>query len=134
MLLILLLFVVRSLSLYRCCFLFLDCIQVSISQRIWVLLVLYKHQNKVTILSLWENESENRMHYLYIFYLWIYMIPDTEYKSTAHITSSMSQFILSTFVPTQWKQKNKYHTVWTIPKLNIKIVERGKIDTTNTQI
>ena len=33
------------------------------------------------------------------------------------------------------KMKNKkYHTVETIPKLNIKIVERGKIDTPNTQI
>jgi len=31
------------------------------------------------------------------------------------------------------KQK-KYHTVCTIPKSNIKIVERGKIDTHNTQI
>jgi hypothetical protein len=33
------------------------------------------------------------------------------------------------------KMKNKkYHTVETIPKLNIKIVERGKIDTPSTQI
>ena len=33
------------------------------------------------------------------------------------------------------KVKNKkYHTVRTIPKSNIKIVERSKIDTTNTQI
>jgi hypothetical protein len=32
------------------------------------------------------------------------------------------------------KMKNKkYHTVETIPKLNIKIVERGKIDTPNIQ-
>jgi len=31
--------------------------------------------------------------------------------------------------------KNKeYHTVDTVPKLNIKIVERGTIDTSNTQI
>ena len=28
----------------------------------------------------------------------------------------------------------KYHTLGTIPKSNIKIVERGKIDTSNTQI
>jgi hypothetical protein len=28
----------------------------------------------------------------------------------------------------------KYHTVGTIPKSNIKIVERGKIDISNTQI
>jgi hypothetical protein len=58
---------------------------------------------------------------------------DTEYKSSAHITSYMSKFILSTFLPTKWK-KTKYYTVGTIPKSNIKIVERGKIDTTNTQI
>ena len=32
------------------------------------------------------------------------------------------------------KNKTKYHTVGTIPKSNIKIVERGKIDTFNTQI
>jgi hypothetical protein len=33
------------------------------------------------------------------------------------------------------KVKNiKYHTFGTIPKSNIKIVERGKIDTPNTQI
>ena len=33
------------------------------------------------------------------------------------------------------KMKNeKYHTVGTIPKSNIKILERGKIDTPNTQI
>ena len=33
------------------------------------------------------------------------------------------------------KMKNKeYHTVETIPKLNIKIVERGKIDTPSIQI
>jgi len=33
------------------------------------------------------------------------------------------------------KMKNKkYHTVGTIPKSNIKFVERGKIDTPNTQI
>ena len=33
------------------------------------------------------------------------------------------------------KMKNKnYHTVGIIPKLNIKIVERGKIDTSNTSI
>jgi hypothetical protein len=33
------------------------------------------------------------------------------------------------------KMKNiKYHTVGTIPKANIKIVERGKINTPNTQI
>jgi hypothetical protein len=31
--------------------------------------------------------------------------------------------------------KNKeYHTVETVPKSNIKIVERGRTDTTNTQI
>ena len=130
----LLLFVVRPLSLYRCCFLFLDWIYVWISQRIWVLLVLYKYQNKVAILSLWENESENRMYCLYIFHLWTYMIPETEYKSTAHITSYMSKFILSTFLPIKWKKQNKYHIVGTIPKLNIKIVERGNIDTTNTQM
>jgi len=28
--------------------------------------------------------------------------------------------------------KQKYHTVGSIPKSNIKMVERGKIDTTNT--
>ena len=32
------------------------------------------------------------------------------------------------------KVKKKYHTVRTVPKSNIKIVERGKIDTSNTQI
>jgi hypothetical protein len=33
------------------------------------------------------------------------------------------------------KMKNKkYHTVGTIPKSNIKIAERGKIDTTISQI
>jgi len=31
-------------------------------------------------------------------------------------------------------KNKKYHTVGTIPKSNIKIVERGKIDTPNTQI
>jgi hypothetical protein len=31
------------------------------------------------------------------------------------------------------KQK-KYHTVGTIPKSNIKIAEKGKIDTPNTKI
>ena len=31
-------------------------------------------------------------------------------------------------------KKKKYHTVGTISKSNIKIVERGKIYTTNTQI
>ena len=30
--------------------------------------------------------------------------------------------------------KNKYHTVGTISKFNTKIVEKGKIDTSNTQI
>ena len=30
-------------------------------------------------------------------------------------------------------KKKKYHTVRTIPKSNIKMVERGKIDTPNTQ-
>ena len=33
----------------------------------------------------------------------------------------------------KWKT-NKYHTVRTIPKSNIKIVKRSKIDITNTQI
>jgi hypothetical protein len=33
----------------------------------------------------------------------------------------------------KWKTK-KYHPLGTIPKSNIKIVERGKIYTTNTQI
>ena len=33
----------------------------------------------------------------------------------------------------QMKNK-KYHTVGTIPQSNIKIVERAKIDTSNTQI
>jgi hypothetical protein len=32
------------------------------------------------------------------------------------------------------KNQTKYHTVGTIPKSNIKIVEGGKIDTSNTQI
>ena len=32
---------------------------------------------------------------------------DTEYKSTAHITSYMSKFILSTFLPTKWKKIKK---------------------------
>ena len=60
---------------------------------------------------------------------------DIEYKSTAHITSYMSKFILSTFLPIQWrKNPTKYHTVGTIPKSNIKIVERGKIGISNTQI
>jgi hypothetical protein len=30
--------------------------------------------------------------------------------------------------------EKKYHTVGTIPKSNIKIVEKGNIDTPNTQI
>ena len=30
--------------------------------------------------------------------------------------------------------EKKYHTVVQIPKSNIKIIERGKIDTPNTQI
>ena len=33
-----------------------------------------------------------------------------------------------------WKTNKKYHTVETIPKSNIKIVERGKIDRPYTQI
>ena len=32
------------------------------------------------------------------------------------------------------KNNNKYHTVKTIPKSNIKVVERGQIYTSNTQI
>ena len=32
----------------------------------------------------------------------------------------------------QIKLKKKYHTVGTVPKSNIKIIERGKIDTPNT--
>ena len=32
------------------------------------------------------------------------------------------------------RKKEKYHTVGTIPNLNIKIAERGNIDTPNTQI
>lgn len=32
------------------------------------------------------------------------------------------------------KQNIRYHTVETIAKLNIKIIERGTIDTPNTQI
>ena len=32
------------------------------------------------------------------------------------------------------KKNRKYHTVRTVPKSTRKIVERGKIDTTNTQI
>jgi hypothetical protein len=32
------------------------------------------------------------------------------------------------------EKQEKYHTVGTISKSNIKIVERGKIDITNTQI
>ena len=32
------------------------------------------------------------------------------------------------------KKKTEYPTVGIIPKLNIKIVERGKIDNSNTQI
>jgi hypothetical protein len=31
-------------------------------------------------------------------------------------------------------KNSKYHTVGTIPKSNIKIVERGKFDTPNTQL
>jgi hypothetical protein len=31
-------------------------------------------------------------------------------------------------------KNTKYHTVGTVPTSNIQIVERGKIDTTNTQI
>ena len=31
-------------------------------------------------------------------------------------------------------KNNKYHTVETIPRSNIKIVEKGKIDFSNTQI
>jgi hypothetical protein len=34
----------------------------------------------------------------------------------------------------QKKKNKKYHTVGTVPKYNIKIVERGKIDTFNTHI
>ena len=32
------------------------------------------------------------------------------------------------------RKKEKYHTAATIPNLNIKIAERGNIDTPNTQI
>ena len=32
------------------------------------------------------------------------------------------------------KTKQKYHTVGTVPESNIKIVERGTIDTPNSQI
>jgi hypothetical protein len=32
------------------------------------------------------------------------------------------------------KKNKKYHTVGVIPKYNIKIVKRGKINTPNTQI
>jgi hypothetical protein len=32
------------------------------------------------------------------------------------------------------KRRNKYHTAGTVPKSNIKILERKKIDTPNTQI
>ena len=31
-------------------------------------------------------------------------------------------------------KNTKYHTVGTVPTSNIQIVERGKMDTTNTQI
>ena len=34
----------------------------------------------------------------------------------------------------EYNQQQTYHTVGTSPKFNIKFVERGKIDTTNTQI
>jgi cell division protein FtsL len=39
---------------------------------------------------------------------------------------------VSTFM--MFKQQKTYHTVGTIPKSNIEIVEKGKIDTSKTQI
>jgi hypothetical protein len=48
----------------------------------------------------------------------------------------MSKSILSTIVTIKKKEKKTKTntTVGTIPKSNIKIVERGNIDTSNTQI
>jgi hypothetical protein len=37
-------------------------------------------------------------------------------------------------IPHCWHHSKKYHTVGTIPKSYIKIIEIGKIDTPNTQI
>ena len=43
------------------------------------------------------------------------------------------QILMKNIVGIKWNAK-KYHTVGTIPKSNFKIVERGQLDTPNTQI
>jgi len=48
------------------------------------------------------------------------------------LISNFSFFIF--YVVIKKKIKKKYHNVGTFPKLNIAIVERGKIDTPNPQI
>jgi hypothetical protein len=59
-------------------------------------------------------------------------------KTDRHdITEILLKVALNTIKPTNQLNKmksKKYHTVEIIPKSNIKIVERGEIDTTNTQI
>ena len=55
------------------------------------------------------------------------------------ITNNLKLFLLVAFYAnvilcTNNMKHKKYHTVGTIPKLNIKIVENDKIDTSNTQI
>jgi hypothetical protein len=42
--------------------------------------------------------------------------------------------IKNIFFLLKWKTQRNYHTVGTIPKSNIKIVERDTIDTPSTQI
>ena len=47
-------------------------------------------------------------------------------------TAFQQQKPLKTTLIKSSNAKQKYHTVGSIPKSNMKMVERGKIDTTNT--
>jgi hypothetical protein len=46
----------------------------------------------------------------------------------------LAAFYANVIICTNNMKHKKYHTVGTIPKLNIKIVENDKIDASNTQI
>ena len=59
---------------------------------------------------------------------------DVRNYSFLMITEGVLKFYLKYAVCILYKMENlKYQTIGKIPKLNIKIVERGKIDTHNTQ-
>jgi hypothetical protein len=59
----------------------------------------------------------------------------TDFTMTARKYYKFWPFCIKTFtLGVKWKAKQKYNTIRTIPKSYWKLIERGKLDTPNTQI